>query len=269
LNCILFTSEQMLQFVFKWLSIFLLVLLTFSCAPTKKAAYIRTDKEIENINKIDKIYHIDSVYTDVIQTGDELLVTVLSGNDDANAFNQPSSIQAADPELLSYIVDEEGYLKLPYVDRVRLEGLSINEATDVLETELSQYIYMPSVSIRFVVSRVSVLGEVNTPGIFVFNRKSINIFQALAYAGDITNYGNRKKVLIIRQEDEKNIARKHIDLTSDKILTSDWYIVQADDIIYVEPLGRKKWGMETFPWGIVFTVLGTTTALYTFLNSAN
>ena len=148
----------MLQPVFKWLSIFLLVLLTFSCAPTKNAAYIRTDKEIQNINKIDKTYHIDSAYTDVIQTGDELLITVSSGNDDANAFNQPTSIQAADPELLSYIVDDEGYIKLPYIKRIRLEGLTLNKAADVLEIELSQYIYMPSVNIRFVVSRVSVLG---------------------------------------------------------------------------------------------------------------
>lgn len=243
--------------------------MAFSCAPTKKAAYIRTDKEVKNMDDVDKVYYIDSSYTDIIQAGDELLISVLSGNDDPNAFNQATGIPVADPELLSYSVDENGYLKLPYLDRIRVDGLSINQATDVLEEQLSQYIYMPAVRMRFVVSRVSILGEVNSPGVYVFNRKSINIFQALAYASDITTFGNRKKILIIRQEDQNNITRKHIDLTNDKILTSSWYIIQPDDIIYVEPLGRRKWGMETFPWGLVFTIIGTTTALYTFINSAN
>lgn len=254
----------MMRLVYKWISILLLGSLAFSCAPTKKSAYIRTDDEVLDINEIDKTYFIDSTITEFIQAGDELFITVLSGNDDPNAFNQPSGIPASDPELISYIVDNDGYLKLPYLDRLKLEGFSLNEATDVLEAELSQYLYMPTVNIRFVVSRVSILGEVNDPGIYVFNRKTINMFQALAYAGDISVFGNRKKVMIIRKGDKNNIVRKHVDLTNDKILTSDWYIIQAEDIIYVEPLGRKKWGMETFPWGLLFSVIGTVTMLYTF-----
>jgi polysaccharide biosynthesis/export protein len=248
----------------KWIMILFLGYLMASCAPTKKAAYLRNNNEVQDINNADKIYFIEDDYSEVIHAGDELYISVTSGNDDPNSFNQPRGIPVADPELFSYTVDDDGYIKLPYVNRILLEGFKIKEAVDTLEKVLSEYLYLPAVDIRFVVSRVAILGEVNTPGLYVFNRKSINIFQALAYASDITVFGNRKKVMIVRQEGS-NIQKKYVDLTNDKIITSSWYLIQPNDIIYVEPLGRRKWGMETFPWGLVFTIVGTATMLITFM----
>lgn len=242
----------------------LLASLILSCAPTKRSAYIHADFDIENLNNADKTYYLDTEYPERIQPGDELYISVASGNDEPNSFNQVSEIAMTELELLSYVIDNDGYLKLPYIGRHKLEGLTIDEAIDTLEAELSQFIYLPTVSIRYITSRVAILGEVNDPGLYVFNRKSVTIFQALAYAGDITPFGNRKKVMIVRQEGN-SLQRKHVNLLNDEILTSYWYDIQPNDLIYVEPLGRKKWGMETFPWGLVFSVVGSVTLLMTFL----
>lgn len=235
-----------------------------SCAPTKKAAYLRQTVEIENFNDADNIYFVGDRTKEIIEVDDELFITTISGSDDPNSFNQGTGIPMTDLDLLSYKVDMEGYIKLPYVDKFKVSGLTLEVAADSLEAELSQYIYLPYVSIRFINSRISVLGEVNAPGVYVFNQKSISIYQAIAYAGDISTYGNRKKVMIVRESGE-NILKKHIDLTNDELLAADWFHVKPNDIIYVEPMGRRVWGMETFPYGLLFSILSTTMMVMTFM----
>ncbi|MFZ5940848.1 MAG: polysaccharide biosynthesis/export family protein [Bacteroidota bacterium] len=247
----------------KYILILLSGVLASSCAPTKEAAILKHDKVVEQINIPDKVYYIDEEQNQRIEVGDELFISVSSGNDEPNSFNQTGRMPVTDMELLSYVVDSEGRIKMPYIQQMKLAGLTLNEAVDTLQAELSQYLYMPSVNIRFINGRVSILGEVNSPGVYVFNRKSINIYQAIAYAGDITSYGNRKNIMIVRQEGD-TVLKKYIDITNSEIINSDWYSIQANDIIYVESLGRKIWGMETFPYGLVFSLLSTTMMVITF-----
>ena len=239
-----------------------LVILSVSCAPTKKASYFRTYKETENANIADRTYYLKNITEDVIQPGDKLFISVVSGNEDPNIFNQSSTQAVTDIELLSYEVDGKGYIDLPYLHKVKLGGFTIDQAVDTLETQLSQYLFMPDVKLKFSTSRISVLGEVNNPGVYTFNRKSISIFQAIAFAGDISTFGNRRKVSVIRH-DGSNIIKKKIDLTNDEVFTSNWYYIKPNDIVYVEPLGRKMWGMETFDYSIIFSILSSIISVYT------
>jgi polysaccharide export outer membrane protein len=248
----------MIKGTIRWMLFLLIGSFIISCAPTKQSAYFRKNKNISSYDAPDRSYTVKYTETDIIRIGDNLFITVSSGNDEPTSFNQPTGLPMTDLELLSYQVDDEGMIRLPYLKKVKAAGLSFSELTDTLEYRLSQYIYLPAVSVRVVNQRITVLGEVNNPGIFVFNRNNINIYQAIAEAGDIAPFGNRKKVLIVRQSGAE-IMKKYIDLTDEDIVNSTWFYVQPDDIVYIEPLLRKNLGMETFS---VFDVLGLFTSSY-------
>ena len=221
------------------------------------------NEEIEDLDQPDQSYEIEKDSAYVIKAGDELYITVSTSDNEPNNFNT-RDIGFTDIDLLSYLVDLEGFAKLPYIEKIKLSGLTIDEATSTIKTELSQYLYQPVVSMKIVNARITVLGEVQAPGNYLINNKAINIYQALGLAGDITTYGNRKKVLIVREEDNK-VTKKYVDLTNDEILGSNWYMMNPNDIIYVEPLARRKGGMETFPWGLVTSIISTTFLIMTFM----
>lgn len=252
--------------LFKYLLFFSIPVLVSlkSCAPTTSAAYLSKNNSETFTEDPDEQFFIEYDFPDTIHVNDELFITVTTSSDEPNSFSQPTGAGSGTVDLLSYLVDEEGYIKLPYIKRMKIAGMSINQATDTLETELSQYLYIPSVSIRIINHRFSVLGEVNSPGLYTFNQKSINIYQAIATANDITQFGNRKKVLIVRQNGNR-IVKKYVNLLDENIITSQWYIVHPDDIIFVEPLGRKAFGMETVPYDLFFSLFSSTIVALTFM----
>jgi polysaccharide biosynthesis/export protein len=106
---------------------------------------------------------------------------------------------------------------LPYTGKIKLSELTIDEATIIIETELSQYLYQPVASIKLVNTRITILGEVAAPGVYTVSNKPINIYQAIGYAGDITAFGNRKKGAD-RAGREQYCTKKYVDLTNDAIL---------------------------------------------------
>lgn len=249
---------------FRKLIIGFLVTLSFSgCVPNRKIVYVQDSREMA-VQQRENMYFIDEALDNTIRQGDELYIRVSSADETRTNFNQDRQEYARDPSLISFTVDDDGKIKMPYVDRIKLSELTLLEASDKIEEELSQYLLYPSVFIRFVNNKVTILGEVTSPGVYVFNYKNVNILQAIGYANDIGIFGNRKKVLVIREEGEfrsKNI----IDLTSDELLTSPFYMVKSNDIIYVEPLHSKKWGLDVFPYDLLFSVVSLTIVVLTFM----
>jgi polysaccharide export outer membrane protein len=235
----------------------------FSCVPNRKIALLQDSKEMF-VEQRDNMYFIDEEIDDIIRVADELYIQVTSADETQTNFNQRTSDFIRDPSVISYTVDEEGVIKLPYVDRIKLTGLTLVEASDKIENELSQYLLHPSVFIRFVNNKVTILGEVNRPGVYVFNYKNINILQAIGYASDFATFGNRKKVLLIREEGGYR-SKYEVDLTSDELLTSKFYMVKSNDIIYVEPLGSKTWGLDTFPYDLLLSIASLTIVVLTFM----
>lgn len=241
----------------------LLAVIAGSCVSIRKSAYVQDDKTMR-VQQIDNMYFVDEPSDDLIRPGDELYIKVTSADEGQTAFNDASNDRMYDPSVISYSVDPEGYIKLPYINRIKLSGLSLVEASNSMEKELAQYLYFPSVFVRYVNNKVTILGEVYNPGVYVFNYKSINILQAIGYAGDISIFGNRQNVLIVR--DEGAYRSKHVvDLTSDELLVSKYYMVKSNDIIYVEPLKSKKWGMEEFPYDLLFSLVSLTIVVLTFM----
>lgn len=247
----------------KLLLVVTVVFLAGACVPVRKTSYVQDDRTMR-IQQMDNMYFIDEPEDDLIRPGDELYIKVTSADEGQTAFNEPGGERMYDPSVISYTVDEEGYIKLPYIQRIKLSGMTLVEASNAMEKELAQYLYFPSVFVRYVNNKVTILGEVFNPGVYVFNYKSINILQAIGYAGDISIFGNRQNVLIVR--DEGDYRSKHVvDLTSDELLTSKYYMVKSNDIIYVEPLRSKKWGMEEFPYDLLFSLVSLTVVVLTFM----
>jgi polysaccharide export outer membrane protein len=241
-----------------------IVILTISsCVPQRKLIYLQ-DKDGKDFEK-QKEFIREEVKEGTIQPGDELYIRVSSSDEKPTSFSSGQNYGiSSDVTLLSYTVDERGSVKLPYIGEIRLNNMSLPEASDTIENLLSQFLYLPSVYIKFVNKNITILGEVRSPGVFTFFDKQISILQAIGYAGDITTFGNRNEVLLIREENGV-VKKSTIDLTRSDILTSNLYIIKSNDIIYVQPLSRKKWGMETYPYGLLFSGISMVLMILTFM----
>lgn len=247
----------------KALLLFVVFSLLVSCIPNRKINYVQDGRDMY-LQQQDNMYFIDEDMDLAIRQGDEIYVRVTSDDETQTNFNQASFEQVRDPSVISHTVDQDGYIKLPYVNKIKLTGLTLLEASDLIEEELSQYLLNPSVFLRFVNNKVTILGEVNQPGVYVFNYKNVNILQAIGYANDIATFGNRKTVIIIREEGDYR-SKYVVDLTKDNLLTSELYLIKSNDIIYVEPLKQKKWGMDTFPYDLLLSIASLTIVVLTFM----
>lgn len=237
------------------------IFLLSSCVPLKRISYVQSDRRTSQ----EEMNYIGQQIDNIITPGDELFIRITSADEEqANINLMDQGGRNIDPTLLSYTVSTDGTIKLPYIGRLALENITLEEASDKIEEALSQFLYLPSAYIRFVNTKVTVLGEVRNPGVFVFNYKNINILQAIGYANDITEFGNRRNVLVIREEGVRK-SKFYVDLTSDDLLESKEYLIKADDIIYVEPLKRKKYGMATVPYNLILSFITTGLVILTFI----
>lgn len=234
-----------------------------SCVPNRKVVYVQDSKAMR-AQQEENMYFIDEPIDNVIRPGDELFIKVTSADETQTNFNQDRQTLTRDPSLFSYTVDDKGTIKLPYIDKIKLSELTLVAASDLIEEELSQYLLYPSVFIRFVNNKVTILGEVKNPGVYVFNYKNVNILQAIGYANDVATFGNRGKVTIIREEGDYR-SKYTVDLLSDELLTSKYYMIKSNDIIYVEPLKSKKWDMDTVPYDLFLSIASLTIVVLTFM----
>jgi polysaccharide export outer membrane protein len=184
----------------------------------------------------------------VIHKNDILSISVSSLNPEASSvFNAPNLHPTASSlavgsvsQLVGYLVNENGVIQFPVLGNVHADGLSIDEFSDSLTRMLSnkKLLIDPVISIRRLNFRVTVLGEVGHPGVIPVPNEQISILEALGLAGDLTIYGKRENVLLIREKEGEKIIR-HIDLTSPDILASPFYYLKSNDVIYVEPNKNK------------------------------
>lgn len=175
---------------------------------------------------------------------DDLLTIDVSALDPevARPFNLPavsyntSSVIAAQGNLKmqTYLIDKNGNIEFPVLGTVKVGGLTRTEATEVMKQRLSEYIKDPIVNMRLANFTITVLGEVNTPGTFTIQDERISLNEALGRAGDLTIYGKRDNVFLIREVDGKKRFTQ-FDLTSINVVNSPNYYLAQNDVIYVEP----------------------------------
>ncbi len=187
-------------------------------------------------------------YSIKIIPDDELLITVTSVVPEASSqYNLPLSNPAKRDGLLSqtqpkqqtYIVDKQGNIDFPILGKLHVEGMSTEELKEMLTLKISSDVEDPIVMVTLMNFRVNVLGEVNSPGAITVTRERYTLLDALADAGDMTEYGERSNVTLIREENGKRTYH-HMDLNSSEILSSPYFYLQQNDAIYVEPNKIRK-----------------------------
>ena len=214
-----------------------------------------------------------------IQPDDLLSITVTSYNlEAAKPFNPESNnIQSMGAALqgqnnvaemlMGYFVDVDGFIDFPVVGKLDVNRKTLNETKSLLYDKLKNYLKDPVVNIRFLNLKVSVLGEVFKPGTIRLTNKRLTVFEAIGLAGDMTPYSNRENVIVIR---EKNGRRsiKRINLQSSKVFRSDYYYLQQNDLVIVEP---NKYKVNTVAdkssrlLSFVSTGISVLTVLFLFL----
>ena len=166
--------------------------------------------------------------------------------------------QSAD--LMSYPVQEDGTIEMPYLGSVVVAGKTLNEAKVVIEALISEYVTDAAITVRLVNNYVSILGVVNSPGLYPIYKNRLNIFQAISLAGDLAIYGDRYLVRIIRQTLDGSEIRD-FDLTDRKIVDSEYYYVLPNDVIYVKPLKGRFFALAEFPWSVIFQSITATISI--------
>lgn len=146
---------------------------------------------------------------------------------------------AATPTMQTYLVDTNGNIEFPVLGKIKVVGQTRSELAENLKEKISAYAKSPLVTIKIQNFKVSVLGEVNIPGTKVITNERISILDAIGMAGDLTIYGERTNVLIIRDSNGKKEFHR-LDLTSSEMLSSPYYYLQQNDIVYVEPNKARK-----------------------------
>ncbi|MDR2414361.1 MAG: polysaccharide biosynthesis/export family protein [Odoribacteraceae bacterium] len=232
-----------LQFRVPTFSIILAFLL-LSCGNSKQIVYF------QDIDQANIAVH-DVPYEAIIQPNDNLYIMVSSPSkpEAVNMFNtlndNVSSYNLQTIAIKGYIVDNNGNINFPGLGQVHLGGLTKNAAIDSLQKKISLYVLAPvTVNVRFLNYKITVLGEVNRPGTYTVDNERITLLEALGLAGDLTIYGKRKNVLVYREVEGK-LHFHRVDLTSSKLFESDYFFLQQNDLVYVQP-NRARTGSSIY-----------------------
>lgn len=215
----------------------LLTSLLSGCAPAKKLAYFQsTGPAADTLT-------IPEPFVPQIRPGDLLSVQVSSLNAEAAAFFNPTATAAPTSGAgstnplernIGYLVAPDGTIRLPLVGSVPVADLTTTQASDLITGTLKKYLKEPTVNVRNQSFRISVLGEVARPSLFTIPNERITLPEALGLAGDLTIYGRRDNVLIIREEGTKRIFTR-LDMTRRDAFRSPYYSLHPNDVVYVEP----------------------------------
>lgn len=213
------------------------ILLMNSCASRKDLVYFQPDSTALHTS-----YELNAPK---LQAGDILTISVTADDiratqpfNQINAYSATGAIQGTNPFLPTYTIDNNGYVDFPKLGMVRLAGKTRTEAIDHLRKELNKYIVDPGVNINIRNFRVTVLGEVRTPGTYTIDNDRITVLEALGLAGDLTINGVRDNLLVIREQN--GVKQEYrVDLTRRDALNSPVYYLAQNDVIYVEPNGAR------------------------------
>lgn len=187
-------------------------------------------------------------YEPIIKKFDELMISVTApvlDQESVAQFNLPMTAYLApgkegatdvqqSPAIQTYIVGRDGTINYPVIGQISLAGLTLSQAVEHIRESVSNYIKNPVINLKIMSFRVTVLGEVLKPGPVIVNQEKISILDAIGAAGDMTIFGNRKNVLLIRENNDGSITNVRFDLTSSDLFTSPYYYLQQNDKIVVE-----------------------------------
>lgn len=215
----------------------ILALFLVGCVPKKNMVYMQGNLAQNN--------SAVSTYEPVIQNDDMLYINVNSQDAEASSpFNLDASTGSSSASMTfstqkqTYLVDNQGSIDFPVLGKLHVSGKSVQDLKNILHEKLKSYIKDAVINVRIVNFKVSVLGEVTKPGVVKSESQRITLLEALADSGDLTVYGRRDNVLVIREvEGVKTFNR--VDITKSDFINSPFYYLDQNDVVYIEPKQSK------------------------------
>ena len=221
---------------YTYIKLLVLGVLVSSCVSNKKMLYFQDVEGVENPTVL-------ANYEPKIQPGDLLNINVAAAEAEAalpfNIYETPVvGTYTSSLKPLSYLVNTDGEINFPVLGTLKVAGFTSKEVTKSLNEQLASYINKPIVNIRLTNFKITVLGEVKTPGTYPVPNERISIIEAIGMAGDLTIQGKRTTVTLVREvQGERKFVS--IDLTNKQLFNSPYYYLAQNDVIYVEPNKTK------------------------------
>ena len=239
-----------------------------------------SSKDVPYYTNIDSVSLAASrgLYDARIMPKDELTITVNTTDPDAavpfnlqvrNQLSGGKQISTSGGSLQGYLVDNSGFINFPVIGKIHVSGLTKTECEDLIKSKIQPYLARtekPIVTVRMSSYRITVIGEVTHPGVFPVATEKISVMEALAEAGDLTIYGKRNNVMLIREDATGEKHHFRLNLNDANLINSPYYYLQQNDILYVEPNSVKAKnsgiGSSTTIW---FSFIGIVTSVASLL----
>jgi len=224
-----------------WGGLFVVLIFLSSCTTQKQLVYL------QNIDTLKTpVFSKQRTPDYKIQNSDILYIRVMSLDPQINQIYNPNFSQYQQNifnndqsfYIYGYSVNDSGYVDVPFLGPVKVSDLTVEQAKDAIQRRTNEVLINASIIVKLVSFKYSVIGEVQRPGTYTNFNNQLTVLEAISRAGDITDYGNRKKVLVLRPG-ENSSKMYHIDLTNTRFLSSNAFFLLPNDIVYVEPIKSK------------------------------
>ena len=248
---------------------YLLVTIVFtSCVGKRSINYLHDRSLSEDASKLFENQRFD--YR--IQVNDVLSIRVMGLDEETHRFfnveGQNNSMVFNDATLYvnGFSVDKTGHVQLPTVGKIKVQGLTAGEAQELVQRKINEYFTNATVILKMVSFRVSVLGDVARPGAFFVYHNQITVLEALAMAGGPGEFANKEKITLIRQGD-KGVQAVYIDLARTDVLSSEYYYLLPNDVVYVPTLGARASRLNLDLVAILLSAVSTAAVVATLVIS--
>ncbi len=245
-----------------------LMMVFFSCTSHRQLVYLKNVDSLSAENFYPKkrpeyrIQTRDIMYVKIYSLNEDMsnMINQTIGSYQQNLFQNETSLF-----INGYTVSDSGNIEIPVLGKIKVEGKTMDEAIESIKLRASQYLKDATVIVKLISFKFSVIGEVNRPGTYNNFNSQLTVLEAISMAGDITDYGNRRQVLVLRPTG--NGTRSfNLDLTSRQILTSDGFYLLPNDIVYVEPIKNKTFRLNMPTISLAFTSISTLILILNFIN---
>ncbi|MBO9699702.1 MAG: polysaccharide biosynthesis/export family protein [Sporocytophaga sp.] len=248
------------KFYLRFIYLFLLAISIFSCVPQKKVVYFQGKQN-------DSMFIEQEQFVYKIQPRDILHISIVSPDTRVTSFYniQQTPSQTVTPGsiyLNGYLVSDSGFVNIPIIGKVRVKDQILSEIQSNIEKIVREQVSDATVVVKLLSYRVTVLGEVRNPGMHYMYNERFTLLEALGMAGDLSEYGSRKNIKLMRPK-ESGMEIVHLDLTDKDLLKSQYFYLKPNDVIYVAPMKAK---IDRNNLVLVTTVFAGLSALFLIIN---
>ena len=270
----------MKHFSIKILLLFALLLSATSCVSKQKLTYLQysgigdgselalQDLRVSVTPAAYKLMPYDILYIRVMTPDPQWSAIFNASAGEGSGGN----ITTESASLLGYPVNDIGNIEIPFVGKVNVAGKTLSETKTRLDSIFKNYLNDAAITVRLVNNYISIIGEVNRPGRYPLTKDRINVFEALSMAGDLNLFSNRQKIQLIRPSPYGPVI-KEFSLNDRSILTSEFYFIMPNDIIYAQPMRRRSFDINSsftqILVGSFTTIMSAITTLFVILNYNN